>query len=739
MTDLRTAFFEECEELLETLSDGLASLEDGADDSETVNSIFRAVHSIKGSAGAFGLDALAEFSHIFENVLDLLRDGELTVDEDLMQLLYASGDHLSYLVESANGGVEVEPGRAAALIADLRRTANADSAEADDEKSGDVSAEDVAAIDAFEPINLDLGLPDLGSIGADDPAPSDGPPKYTIRFAPKDELFETGHDPVLIFRALRALGPVEVTADLADLPAFGEIEWDRPYLSWTLTLETEAGRDGIEAVFDFVSDLCDLEIVPVLPPSATEPVEPPTDGGETPDDSGPGNADEGTGNTPAAASSETSMEEHSAESPKPSAKKADGHSPKAARDTIRVELERVDRLVNIVGELVISEAMLRQAMSDSAMSAHGPAANAMGQLRQLSGELQESVMAIRAQPVRGLFQRMSRIVREVTRETGKNARMVTEGEATEVDKTVIERLVDPLTHMIRNASDHGLEMPDRREAAGKKPVGTVTLSAAHRSGRVIIELRDDGAGINRPKVRELAITKGLIAAGDELSDTEIDNLLFAPGFSTSEKVSNLSGRGVGMDVVRSEIQALGGRVSIASEWGKGTVFSISLPLTLAVLEGMIVEVAGEKIVVPTTTLRETVRASEAAMHCLGDSERVLSMRDGLVPIVDLGESLGFRGRVSDFSDQSLLLIETDTGQRTALAVDRVYDQREVVIKGLEQNYRQVPGIAAATILGDGRIALIADTDQFTSTGPGTAAASASASGDLFDDFSDFGV
>ncbi|WP_121063926.1 chemotaxis protein CheA [Chachezhania antarctica] len=735
MTDLRTAFFEECEELLETLSDGLASLEEGADDSETVNSIFRAVHSIKGSAGAFHLNALAEFSHIFENVLDLLREGKLSADEDLMPLLYAAGDHLSYLVEAANGGVEVEPDRAAALVADLRRTANVEGS-ATEEEDPDTSAEDVAAIGAFQPINLDLGLPDLGSIDTGEaPAPT-GPPRYTIRFAPKDELFETGHDPVLIFRALRALGPVEATADLTEVPAFSEIEWDRPYISWTLTLQTEAGRDGIEGVFDFVSDLCDLEIVPDLPPSTAQAAEPPAGGGETPDEDGPGNVDTGDAGTAAAAPTTAAAAPSAPSAAKPAAKKPEG---KAARDTIRVELERVDRLVNIVGELVISEAMLRQAMSDSAMSAHGPAANAMGQLRQLSGELQESVMAIRAQPVRGLFQRMSRIVREVTRETGKNARIVTEGEATEVDKTVIERLVDPLTHMIRNAIDHGLEKPEQREAAGKKALGTVTLSAAHRSGRVIIELRDDGAGINRPKVRELAISKGLIAAGDDLSDAEIDNLLFAPGFSTSEKVSNLSGRGVGMDVVRSEIQALGGRVSIASEWGKGTVFSISLPLTLAVLEGMIVEVAGEKIVVPTTTLRETVRASEAAMHCLGDSERVLSMRDGLVPIVDLGESLGFRGRVSDFSDQSLLLIETDTGQRTALAVDRVYDQREVVIKGLEQNYRQVPGIAAATILGDGRIALIADTDQFTSTGPGTAAASVSASGDIFDDFSDFGV
>ncbi|WP_158964594.1 chemotaxis protein CheA [Chachezhania sediminis] len=738
MTDLRTAFFEECEELLESLADGLSRLEDGADDSETVNSIFRAVHSIKGSAGAFGLDALAEFSHIFENVLDKLREGELTADADLMPLLYQGGDHLSYLVEAANGGVEVEPDRAAALIADLRRTAQGDGFD-EDEDASDLSAVDVAAVDSFQPIILDFGLPDLGSVTTQ--AAQAGPSRFEIRFAPKEELFETGHDPILLFRALGALGPVEAEADLSNLPEFTELDWDRPYLSWTLMLETEASRDAVEGVFEFVADLCELEITAVAREGTGDDPLPPSDDGTPPPDEDDG-SDEPGGSDPedddsTAAAVEPAVRSEP-EAAKPQKKAEAGTVQKANRDTIRVELERVDRLVNIVGELVISEAMLRQAMADSSMSAHGPAANAMGQLRQLSGELQESVMAIRAQPVRGLFQRMSRIVRETLRETKKNARLVSEGEATEVDKTVIERLVDPLTHMIRNAIDHGLESPEKREAAGKPAVGTVTLSAAHRSGRVIIELRDDGAGINRPKVREVAISKGLITAADDLSDAEIDNLLFAPGFSTSEKVSNLSGRGVGMDVVRSEIQALGGRVSISSEWGKGTVFSISLPLTLAVLEGMIVEVAGEKIVVPTTTLRETVRASEAAMHMLGNSERVLSMRDGLVPIVDLGESLGFRGRVSDFSDQSLLLIETDTGQRTALAVDKVYDQREVVIKGLEQNYRQVPGIAAATILGDGRIALIADTDQFTSTGPGTAVA-ASMGTDLFDDFSDFGV
>lgn len=320
-------------------------------------------------------------------------------------------------------------------------------------------------------------------------------------------------------------------------------------------------------------------------------------------------------------------------------------------------------------------------------------------------------MAIRAQPVRSLFQRMSRIVRETSKEAGKSARLVTIGDATEVDKTVTERLVDPLTHMIRNAIDHGLETPEQRRAAGKDERGTVTLEAAHRSGRVVITLRDDGVGINRARVRQIAQHKGLIRPEDDLTDTDIDNILFRPGFSTVDAVSNLSGRGVGMDVVRNEIQSLGGRVTLQSEPGAGTSVTISLPLTLAVLEGMVVRVADQTLIVPTSPLREMLQPGQARIHTLCDGDRVLALNDELVPITDLGAALGYRADPVSLDLQFLLLIEGDSGHRTALAVDTIAEQREVVIKGLEQNYESIPGIAAATILGNGKIALIVDTDQ----------------------------
>jgi two-component system chemotaxis sensor kinase CheA len=325
---------------------------------------------------------------------------------------------------------------------------------------------------------------------------------------------------------------------------------------------------------------------------------------------------------------------------------------------------------------------------------------------------------IRAQPVKPLFQRMARIVREASGAVGKEVRLRTEGEATEVDKTVIERLADPLTHMIRNAVDHGLERPDKRRAAGKTAEGVITLSAQHRSGRVVIEVADDGAGINRPKVREIAISKGLIPPDAQLSDSEIDNLLFLPGFSTADQVSALSGRGVGMDVVRQAIQSLGGRITIHSEPGKGTRFSISLPLTLAVLDGMVVNVAGETLVVPLSAILETATLTDEDIRALGPNTNVIHVRGAFVPLYDLGAELGYRAPKSSYAGGIVLLTAQENGTRSALVVDSILEQRQVVIKGLQRSYGHIPGVAAATILGDGQIALILDPPDLVQNASG---------------------
>ena len=692
MKELRDGFFEECVELLEVLDDGLSAFEDETSDSDTINAMFRSVHSIKGGAGAFGLDELVSFAHVFENVLDDIRANKLALNPEILSCLFQSSDHLTDLVECARDERDTNSERGEEILVDLRRY----SGDTGDSAPQSAAVPDVVE-DDFMPMSLDL---DAGFAPVEEQVESsDG--GYEIVFQPSSQLLEHGNEPLLLLRSLGELGEIETTVDLANIPALEDFDSSNPRMKWVCHLKSDKSKEEIEAVFEFVEGLCDLEIrgastVPSLNGQDDAPVEAVVKSEEPKVEPV---APDGEVKAPTAAQSGAGAKA----------------APKSGtRDTIRVELHRVDRLINLVGELVISEAMLRQSMSEAAMSAHGSVETAMTQLRQLSGVLQESVMAIRAQPVRGLFQRMSRIVRETAREANKSARLVTEGDATEVDKTVTERLVEPLTHMIRNAVDHGIENQEKRREVGKDEKGTIKLSAAHRSGRVVIELRDDGAGINRKRVQAIAVEKGLISANDDLSETEIDNLLFHPGFSTNKEVSKLSGRGVGMDVVKNEIQALGGRVSIQSEYGRGTTVSISLPLTLAVLEGMVVEAAGEILVVPTSSLRETVRANDAVVHPFGANDKVLSMREGLVPIVDLAGTLGFRSSSDSCDDSSLLLVESDAGKRTALAVDKILDQREVVIKGLEQNYQQVDGVSAATILGDGRIALIVDTDQLAS-------------------------
>ncbi len=319
-------------------------------------------------------------------------------------------------------------------------------------------------------------------------------------------------------------------------------------------------------------------------------------------------------------------------------------------------------------------------------------------------------MAIRAQPVKSVFQKLPRLVREVAERTGKSVRLVTEGEYTEVDKTVIERLSDPLTHMIRNAIDHGLETPEGRIAAGKPTEGVVRVAAMHRSGRIVIEISDDGAGINRKAVFDIAVSKGLVPADAQLSDDELDNLVFLPGFSTKKEVSELSGRGVGMDVVKRSIQALGGRVSITSRPGKGSLFSMSLPLTLAVLDGMIVSCGEHTLVVPMTAIIETLRPKNNEVKPFGGDQRVINVRDSFLPLIDVSRQLGYRNVPTDALSGVAILVEAENGQRSALLVDSIQGQRQVVIKSLEANYGRVAGIAAATILGDGRVALILDID-----------------------------
>ncbi|NEX45729.1 chemotaxis protein CheA [Pseudotabrizicola algicola] len=681
--DLKDIFFVEADELLSALEEGLRAIQTGAQEADTVNAVFRAVHSIKGGAGAFDLKALVGFAHRFETVLDALRAGQLSPEPALLGALLHASDHLADMISASRRGGATDPEVDERVIAALEAHAG-----------GGGQKEEEAFV--FEPLALD------GPFGMDfAPIPaSQVLRRVTLTFRPHAGAFASGHDPALLMRDLCGTAPCEVTLDPSALPDPSGFDPGQSYLSWTVVLQTERTDRQLLAIFEFIEGSCDLvltaegqapaEAPPAAPPRAAAQVAAPF---ATPSP------------TPVA---KLSPPAGAAASP------ASGAGP---RPTIRVDIDRVDRLVDILGELVIHQAMLTEAIEQSPGFGSVDVDRSLDQLRQLSRQIQESVMAIRAQPVKPLFDRMHRIVREASMAAGKSARLVTEGEATEVDKTIIERLADPLTHMIRNAVDHGLEKPARREEIGKPSEGVIKLSAAHRSGRIVITVQDDGAGIDREKVRQIAVDKGLVAANADLSPQEIDALLFLPGFSTASEISALSGRGVGMDVVRSEIAGLGGRVGIASVRGQGTSLTVSLPLTLAVLDGMVFEAAGQTLVLPVSTIIETLRPDPGMRHSLGQTDSVLDVRGRCLPLVDVGMALGFRRSLKPGEGEIVVVVERGDDGAIALMVDGIRDQRQVVIKGLEANYGQIAGIAAATVLGDGSIALILDPTDLAVTGP----------------------
>ena len=688
--EIKQTFFVECEELLETLEAGLLSINDGENDDETINAVFRAVHSIKGGAGAFALDNLVAFAHTFETVLDEVRSNTLEPDETAMAVLLKSSDVLCDLVSNARDDQDAETDASKATIGELNALlGKAGASPAAPEASAPTPAEDVPE---FAPVTLDL-------MEIDD---DDGDEGLRLSIAPKVVFYETGNEVTLLLRAVEKLGTVE-TEQTGKIGLLEDWEPETPLLSLDLAVSGDATYDQVEEIFEFVEAECDLKLSRAVP-------EPEAESAPEPD-----------------APVEEVVEKKVEVEPKPPVAKAPSGESAASKkpagqsgasSTVRIDLDRIDRLVNLVGELVINQAAISQCLEDGPNVDDTAATNAIEEFKQLTREIQDSVMAIRTQPVKSLFQRMQRIVREAAAATGKAVKLISEGEATEVDKTVIERLADPLTHMIRNAVDHGLESADIRTQAGKDPSGIVRLTAAHKSGRVIIEVADDGKGLDREKIREIAVSKGLIDKDLVLSNTEIDNLLFAPGFSTAKEVSNLSGRGVGMDVVKRAIQSIGGKIAISTQVGQGTTFSISLPLTLAVLDGMVITVDEHTLVVPLTAIVESLKATGDVLHKIGEQGLVVNIRDAFVPVIDLGLHLGFRSEPFTNDEFVVLLIETEDEKRAALVVDSILDQRQVVIKGLETNYGNIPGISAATILGDGSIALIVDTDDlFVQRGP----------------------
>ena len=669
MEELRQTFFTECGELLTDMEERLLNLQEEVFDADALNAIFRCAHSIKGGAGAFGFDPIMQFTHMMEALLDEMRSGTLLPTRGSIDTLLRSSDIVVQMLAQAQQNVPIDASLGTAALAELKALV---------EGAGEA---------APDPVDDEIHVPESTSAEK----------TWHIRFAPKPDMFASGNDPWHLLRALNRLGRMAVTTDISRLPQWLDFEPTQCYLAWDIRLETSESREAILDIFEFVQDLTELTLQ-----CETAEAEAPAPA--------PAVAAQSPAEQPAATATAT---------PKPAAAPAEPPATAPAAPstaaTIRVDIEKVDKLVNMVGELVITEAMLRAQSRLAPLEQLPDLLRGLDELSHHTRELQEAVMAVRMQPVKSIFSRMPRIVRDTSAQLGKDVQLILIGENTEVDKTVIEQLGDPLTHMIRNSVDHGIEMPDVREANGKPRLGTIQLSATHRSGRILIEIKDDGAGINRGRVLAKAQEKGLVSKDSILSDEEVDHLVFAPGFSTAEQVTSVSGRGVGMDVVKRNIESLGGTVRITNNPGSGSIFTISLPLTLAILDGMIVRVGAENYIVPITSILETLRPRAADLHAVQGHADVLNVRGEFVPLIYLHDIFSVPLAERDPTRALIVLVENGSS-KMGLVVDELIGQQQVVIKSLEANADPVKGISGATILGDGKVSLILEINELTNMG-----------------------
>ncbi len=685
----RKTFFDECDELLTSLDERLSCLQEETADSEALNSIFRAVHSIKAGAGAFNYTRLVAFSHKYEALLDLLREGRIEQSERVITALVNAGDILAVLVEAAQMEQELADDYGSEVLDEL-----------------ELIMEEDGAADGAPAVGPDLPEEDVSGGDA-------GTSRFRISFKPHAELFRHANEPLLLVRELKTLGEVTVACDVSGLPPLRSLEPEDAYLCWTFELITDKSRGDIAEVFEFVEDDCDLEITRLDADAISGSRD------EDPQHNAVAAEEAPAAAAPSAQKTSAAVPLASPEPPAkvvPAPQNGKGPVTKAGSGTtgitsIRVDLDRVDRLVNVVGELVITQSMLAQEAADRNEAGGLQAAQGHEEMATLIRELQECVMAIRMQPVKSVFARMPRLVREVSAKVGKQVRLLTTGEQTEVDKTVIEELADPLTHMIRNAIDHGLEDAGTRTEKGKAPVGTIKLAAKHAGGNILIQVTDDGAGIDRRKLFDKAVEKGIVAADAKLGDDEIDDLIFAPGFSTAKAVTDVSGRGVGMDVVRRNINNLGGRISVQSVLGKGTRFTLTIPLTLAVLDGMMVAVGREKYILPLTSIVESFQPERGQVRVLAGGGEVVSIRGEFIRLIYLHRLFDVPGAVTEPWNGLVVLLETANGGKIGVVVDELIGQQQVVIKSLQENFDPVPGVSGATILGNGKVALILDIEQ----------------------------
>jgi len=642
ITRFHAAFFEESRENLDAMEAGLLAMESGSADGETINVVFRAAHSIKGGAATFGFTSISELTHQLETLLDEARSGRRQLDADAIGALLVSGDALRGLLAAAEHGDPIDD-------AGLKR-------------AHDGLAKMMGREVASSTKTATVKEPEIA--------------EWRIGFKPAPSLFLSGNDPLRILRELAGHGELGVTALDNTLPRFSELDPYEAYIAWDLMLPGSVPRSAIDDAFAWVEDQCELAIEGIPATSAIAP--PPA---------------------PVESDNVVALDTRA---------NGDARKPGAADagDTsIRVAVNKVDALINLVGELVITQAMLRQRSTQLDPVANELLLSGLELLDRNTRDLQEAVMGVRMLPVEFAFSRFPRMVRDLAARLDKKVRLRTSGEATELDKGVIEKIVDPLVHLVRNSIDHGLESPTDRRAAGKDETGTISLNAQHQGGHIVIEITDDGRGLDRERILRKAAERGL-PIGENPTDAQVWDLVFHPGFSTAEQLTDLSGRGVGMDVVKKNIAALGGQVEIRSKKGTGTTVSIRLPLTLAILDGMTVAVGGEVFILPLNSVIESLQPANGDVRTIAGEARVLRVREDYLPLLDLAAQYGLSGG-SRIGAPIAVVVEAD-GQRLALEVDELLGQQQVVVKNIEANYRRVQGISGATILGDGRVALIVD-------------------------------
>lgn len=656
ISDFYQTFFDEADELLADMEQHLLDLVPEAPDSEQLNAIFRAAHSIKGGAGTFGFTILQETTHLMENLLDEARRGEMQLNADIINLFLETKDIMQEQLDAYKSSVEPDADSFEYICQALRQLAL--------EAKGETAP---AVVNSAKLSVVDSATMQEEAVAKPEPASEEIKKRITLsRLKPSEvDLLEE---------------------ELGNLATLTDVVKGSDTLS--ATLDGNLAEDDIIAVLCFVIEADQIEFETVSAASVAVEAE-----------------EVAVVTEPQPVAVAPAVKATASEAPH---SRAEREKPARASEStsIRVAVEKVDQLINLVGELVITQSMLAQRSNELDPVNHGDLITSMGQLQRNARDLQESVMSIRMMPMEYVFSRFPRLVRDLAGKLGKQVELTQVGSSTELDKSLIERIIDPLTHLVRNSLDHGIELPEKRLESGKSPIGNLTLSAEHQGGNICIEVTDDGAGLNRERILAKAVSQGM-PIHENMSDDEVGMLIFAPGFSTAEQVTDVSGRGVDMDVVKRNIQEMGGHVEIQSKQGQGTTIRILLPLTLAILDGMSVRVADEVFILPLNAVMESLQPREEDLHPLAGGERVLEVRGEYLPLVELWKVFEVEGAKTE-ATQGIVVILQSAGRRYALLVDQLIGQHQVVVKNLESNYRKVPGISAATILGDGSVALIVD-------------------------------